>query len=78
MYKFDSQSVELAVDPIRQAEEGFRQVQDTLNKKDIVNLAGELDSQGMLAAARKAAVNAVGWARICRRILRRPSPITWS
>ena len=63
MYKFDSQSVELAVDPIRQAEEGFRQVQDTLNKKDIVNLAGELDSQGMLAAARKAAVNAVGWAQ---------------
>ena len=55
MYKFDSQSVEKAISPLRQAEESFRQVRDRLSKKNITDLAARLDTEGGLMSARKAA-----------------------
>lgn len=61
MYKFDSQSVEKAISPLRQAEESFRQVRDRLSKKNIKDLAARLDTEGGLMSARKAAVSAVSW-----------------
>ena len=63
MYKFDSQSVEKAISPLRQAEESFRQVRDRLSKKNIKDLAARLDTEGGLMSARKAAVSAVSWAQ---------------
>ena len=61
MYKFDSQSVEKAISPLRQAEESFRQVRDRLSKKNIRDLAARLDTEGGLMSGRKAAVSAVSW-----------------